>query len=273
MPSLLGAVARGVQRAPCPASSVPGEDAEQRQVAEVLLGEGLEDHDRRDGSPASGLQTVSAPFGRADLLGLHVERRGQQVHDLVEQVAHALVVVGRRSRTPATGRAARRAASGRAGSPRPSARRSSRNFFMSTSSPVAASSSSTLRAPRRPRPSCRRDRRCSRPSPPCPCPANVRPSCGCRSTTPWKVSASPIGSWTGTTLTPRRSCSERTAAPKSACSLSIMLTTTTTGDLLLAHDLPDHLGARPRRRWRRAAAARRRRPRAARCRRRPTKSG
>ena len=63
-------------------------------------------------------------------------------------------------------------------------------------------------------------------------PANFQARLWTRSTTPWKASASPMGSWTGTALMPRRSRSERTAAPKSACSLSIMLTTATSTGVL-----------------------------------------
>ena len=62
-----------------------------------------------------------------------------------------------------------------------------------------------------------------------PLPENVQALFSIRSTMPWNVSASPIGSWTGTALRPSFSRSERTAAAKSACSLSIMLTTTRTG--------------------------------------------
>ena len=62
-----------------------------------------------------------------------------------------------------------------------------------------------------------------------PFPEKVKAFCSMRSTIPWNVSASPIGSCVGTALRPSRSCADLTAEVKFACSLSIMFTTSNVG--------------------------------------------
>ena len=90
---LLGPAARGVHRFH-PRLEVAGEDADQRQVAEMLLGQGLIDQCGKRLVAVGRAADLAVAVGRARDLGAHVERRRQHVHDLVEHLADAEIAVG-----------------------------------------------------------------------------------------------------------------------------------------------------------------------------------